>query len=60
MHYRLIEKIGEGGMGEVWRGEDAKLAREIAIKILASDYEEDPARLAMFETEAKAVAALAG
>jgi len=58
LHYRLIEKIGEGGMGEVWRGEDAKLAREIAIKIRAADFEEDPARLAMFETEAKAVAAL--
>jgi serine/threonine protein kinase/Flp pilus assembly protein TadD len=58
LHYRLIEKIGEGGMGEVWRAEDTKLAREIAIKILASDFEEDPARLAMFETEAKAVAAL--
>ena len=58
LHYRLIEKIGEGGMGEVWRGEDANLAREIAIKILAADFKEDTARLAMFETEAKAVAAL--
>ncbi|MDH3626454.1 MAG: protein kinase [Acidobacteriota bacterium] len=58
LHYRLIEKIGEGGMGAVWKATDTNLDREVAIKILASDVEENPARLSMFETEAKAVAAL--
>ena len=57
-HYRLIEKIGEGGMGVVWKAVDTKLDREIAIKILPASLAEDAERLARFEREAKAVAAL--
>ena len=58
LHYRLIEKIGEGGMGVVWKALDTKLEREVAIKILPEEYSADPVRLARFEREAKAVAAL--
>jgi non-specific serine/threonine protein kinase len=57
-HYRLVDKIGEGGMGEVWKAIDTRLDREIAIKFLPESLEADPARLARFEREAKAVAAL--
>jgi non-specific serine/threonine protein kinase len=57
-HYRLIEKIGEGGMGEVWRALDTSLEREIALKLLPDSFAEDPRRRASFEREAKAVAAL--
>ncbi len=57
-HYRLIEKIGAGGMGEVWKALDTKLDREIAIKILPDDFASDPERSGRFMREAKAVAAL--
>lgn len=57
-HYRLIEKIGEGGMGVVWKALDTTLDREVAIKILPPGIAEDRERLVMFEREAKAVAAL--
>jgi len=58
LHYRLVEMIGEGGMSVVWKAVDTKLDREVAIKILSGDYEQDPERLALFESEAKIVAAL--
>jgi len=57
-HYRLVEKLGEGGMGVVWKARDLKLDRDIAIKFLPEDLSSDPERRAYFEREAKAVAAL--
>jgi serine/threonine protein kinase len=57
-HYRLIEKIGEGGMGLVWKAEDTKLHRRIALKVLPEATAADPDRRARFEREARAVAAL--
>jgi len=57
-HYRLVEKIGAGGMGEVWKAEDGKLDREVAIKVLPAAFAADPARLARFEREAKILASL--
>jgi Tol biopolymer transport system component len=59
LHYRLVEKIGEGGMGVVWKAIDTTLDREVAIKILPDAVAKDADRLARFEREAKAVAALA-
>jgi serine/threonine protein kinase len=58
LHYRLIEKIGEGGMGVVWKAEDTKLHRYIALKVLPEAMAADPERRARFEREARAVAAL--
>ena len=58
LHYRLIEKVGEGGMGVVWKALDTTLDREIALKVLPDDVARDPDRLSRFEREAKALAAL--
>ena len=57
-NYRLIAKIGEGGMGEVWRATDVTLGREVAIKILPAAFATDPERLARFEREAKLLGSL--
>ena len=57
LHYRLIEKIGEGGMGVVWKAEDTKLHRHVALKVLPEAMAADPERRARFEREARAVAA---
>ncbi len=57
--YRLVEKIGEGGMGVVWKARDTALDRDVAIKFLPAAVALDPERLARFGREAKAVAALA-
>src|SRR5437016_7966327 len=57
-HYRVTSKLGEGGMGEVWRATDTKLGREVAIKILPASVAEDPVRMARFEREAQMLAAL--
>jgi len=56
--YRLIEKLGTGGMGVVWKALDTRLGREIAIKLLPADLATDEAALASFEREARAIAAL--
>ena len=57
--YELVSLIGEGGMGQVYRARDPRLARDVAIKVLARDAVHDANALARFEREARAVAALA-
>ncbi len=57
-HYRINTAIGAGGMGEVYRATDAKLGREVALKVLPPDMARDPERLARFQREARALAAL--
>ncbi len=58
LHYRLGEKIGEGGMGVVWKATDTTLGREVAVKVLPDLFSEDPERLVRFEREAKLLASL--
>ena len=57
-HFKITGKLGEGGMGEVYRAEDTKLGREVAIKVLPEAVVADPERLARFEREAKVLASL--
>jgi serine/threonine protein kinase len=57
-NYDILDKLGEGGMGEVWRARDERLHRMVAIKMLPRDVAEDPVRRARFEQEAWALAAL--
>src|SRR5258707_12374630 len=56
--YEIVALLGAGGMGEVYRARDTRLGREVAIKVLPDLYASNPDRLARFEREAKAVAAL--
>jgi eukaryotic-like serine/threonine-protein kinase len=56
--YEIVQPIGAGGMGEVYKALDQKLGRDVAIKVLPSHLATDPAALARFEREARAVAAL--
>jgi Tol biopolymer transport system component len=58
LHYTLTEKIGEGGMGAVWRATDTSLNRDVAIKLLPQIFADSPERLARFEREAKLLASL--
>jgi len=48
-HYKVLEKIGQSGMGEVYRVEDTNLSRDVAIKVLPEQFTKDPQRLARFE-----------
>ncbi len=57
-YYEIIEEIGSGGMGEVYRARDTKLSRDVAIKALPTAYAFDTERLARFEREAQALASL--
>jgi serine/threonine-protein kinase len=56
--YLVQERIGEGGMGEVYRARDTKLGRDVAIKVLPTAFAQDPGRIARFEREARVLAAL--
>jgi serine/threonine protein kinase/Tol biopolymer transport system component len=57
-HYRVIEPVGSGGMGQVYRAEDIRLGRFVALKFLSGDMAHDPAALERFQREARAVSAL--
>ena len=57
-HYRITGKLGQGGMGEVWRATDSKLGREVAVKILPEAFARDAGRMARFEREARVLASL--
>ncbi len=56
--YRVLDKLGEGGMGEVYRARDTKLEREVAIKVLPAHLTADPERRLRFEREARVLASL--
>ena len=58
LHYRIIEKIGQGGMGEVYQAKDQKLGRDVAIKVLPEEFAKDTDRVARFQREAKLLASL--
>src|SRR5438445_387074 len=57
-HYKIVSKIGEGGMGWVYRARYTKLGRDVAIKVLPAAFSENPERLHRFEQEAQAAGAL--
>src|SRR2546426_5017972 len=56
--YTIVSKIGEGGMGEVYRARDTKLGRDVAIKVLPAAFSENSERLRRFEQEAQAAGSL--
>ncbi|UCF67740.1 MAG: serine/threonine-protein kinase [Acidobacteriota bacterium] len=58
LQYRIVDKLGEGGMGVVWRAVDTTLDREVALKVLPDSLASDPERLARFDREARLLASL--
>src|SRR5512144_239660 len=57
-HSRITEKLGAGGMGEVYRAEDTNLSRHVAIKVLPDEFAHDAERLARFQREAEVLSSL--
>ncbi len=57
-HYQVLEKLGAGGMGEVYRARDTRLNRDVALKVLHPAFANDPERMARFEREAQLLASL--
>jgi len=57
-HYKIVEKIGAGGMGEVYRATDSKLGRDVALKVLPAAFAENAERMARFQREAQVLASL--
>ena len=57
-HYKILDRIGAGGMGEVYRARDTRLGRTVAIKVLPADIAGDPDRRERFLQDARAAAAL--
>lgn len=56
--YEIVEAVGAGGMGEVYRAVDASLGRTVAVKVLPEVFATDPERVARFEREARTLASL--
>jgi len=58
LHYRFIQMLGQGGMGDVFLAEDTNLKRKVAVKVLPDSFSSDPAKMARFEREAELLASL--